>query len=321
MMTNPILPNYIVLPVLILLLAAAVWSILMRRDKLWQKFLSGFRILVILTLVFFINIRPSVKRYNAQIELKNIDVLFVVDTTISMWAEDFSNAKTRMDGVQATCDYILEELAGSNFGLIRFDNRAQILAPFTQDTRSISDAFSTIKTPDPYYAKGSSLNVPYKEMEELLESSSKKEERKTIVLFISDGEITDSSKLESYKALEQYVDGGAVLGFGTKEGGKMKAGNAYSQKYVKDPETNQDALSKIDEDNLKKIAEDFQVDYLHVNQPEEVAYLMENIKNGSSIRMEDTEMVNYEDIYFYLAMALTAFMAWEIVSLVFLKKL
>ena len=322
MITNPVIPNYISIPVIVLLLLAAGWSILMRKDKVWQKLVSGFRVALILGLVFMINLRPSVKSYNAQIELKNIDVLFVVDTTISMWAEDYEGGKTRMDGVQATCESILDQLTGSNFALIRFDNRAQILAPFTQDVRSVSDAFSTIKTPDPYYAKGSSLNVPISAMDELLVSSSKKEDRKTVVFFISDGEITNNSAVDGFKELEQYVDGGAVLGFGTDAGGKMKVASGYSgSRYVTDPETGSDAVSKLDEDNLKKIAEDLQVDYLHVKDASDVAYIVETIKNGSSIRMEEAELIHYEDIYYYLAMGLVACFAWEAISLLLWRKL
>ena len=321
MMTNPVLPNYISIPVLSLLLILATWSILLRKDKLWQKFLSGIRILLILGLAFMINLRPQVKSYNTEIELKNIDVLFVVDTTISMWADDYAKNKTRMDGVQETCDSIMDQLAGSNFALIRFDNRAQILAPFTQDSRSVSDAFSTIVNPDPYYAKGSSLNVPIDTMGELLISSSKKEERKTVVFFISDGEITDGSSLSSFKELEQYVDGGAVLGFGTEDGGKMKITTSYSSKNVTDPETGKDAISKLDEDNLKKIADDLQVDYIHVRESGDISYLIETIKNGSSIRMEEAEMIHYEDIYYYLAMGLAALLIWELISVFVQRKL
>ena len=321
MITNPVIPNYISIPVVALLLIAAVWSILMRKDRVWQKLVSGFRILIILGLIFMINLRPSVKSYNAEIELKNIDVLFVVDTTISMWADDYGSGKARMDGVQQTCDLILEQLTGSNFALIRFDNRAQILAPFTQDVRSVSDAFSTIKNPDPYYARGSSLNVPMEAMEELLISSSKKEDRKTVVLYISDGEITDGTQLASYKELEQYVDGGAVLGFGTENGGKMKSSDGYSERYVSDPDTQSDAVSKIDEKNLQQIADDLQLDYLNVKDASDVSYLIETIKNGSSIRMEEAELVHYEDIYYYLAMGLVVFLAWETVSLLLWRKL
>ena len=48
------------------------------------------------------------------------------------------------------------------------------------------------------------------------------------------------------------MDAGAVLGYGTEDGGEMVYDDWGS--YVRDPETNQHAISKIDEDNLKKIA-------------------------------------------------------------------
>ena len=41
----------------------------------------------------------------------------------------------------------------------------------------------------------------------------------------------------------------------------------------------------------------------------------------TSIRMEEAEMVTYNDIYFYLAMALAAFLVWEIISLLLQRKL
>ncbi|MBQ9872038.1 MAG: VWA domain-containing protein [Eubacterium sp.] len=321
MTTHPIISNYIVIPVLAVVLAGVLYMVLRRREGVWSKIISILRVSLILVLAFLINLRPAMKRYNAEIELKNIDVLFVVDTTISMWAEDYSGEKTRMDGVQAACDYIMTELAGSNFALIRYDNRAQILAPFTQDGRSVSDAFSTIRQPDTYYAKGSNLNVPYDDMKDLLISSSKKEERKTIVIFISDGENTDQTPLRSYADLEQYVDGGAVLGFGTTQGGKMQADNGYSRKYIQDPEKGGDALSILNEENLKKIAEDLQVEYINVKAPEELGALTESIKTGSSVRMEETEMITYEDITYYLGMALAVVLIWEIITLLLQRKL
>ncbi len=321
MKTDPILSNFIVIPVLSVLLVALIVMILIRSDRVRSKIVSILRVSLIIGVAFMINMRPSLKRYNAEIELKNIDVLFVVDSTISMWAEDYNGSKTRMDGVQATCDYILEELAGSNFALIRFDNRAQILAPFTQDARSVSDAFSTIRQPDVYYAKGSSLNVPYEEIKEMLISSSKKDERKTVIFFISDGEITDDSKLMSYAELEPYLDGGAVLGFGTKQGGKMQADNGYSRRYVQDKEKKTDAVSSLNEENLEQIARDLQVEYMNVQDPEVVGALLDSIKTGSSIRMEEAEMVTYEDVTYILGIVMGVLLIWQLIAVVLQRKL
>ena len=314
MITKPIVPIYIVLPALIIILGIYVWGMIQKKNKTFYKVLGIARILAILTLAFLINLRIMEKEYNAEVEMKNLDVLFVVDSTISMWAEDYNGDDTRMSGVIDDVDYIISELSGSNFGLIRFDNRSQILAPFTQDHETVKDAFSTIKEPDIYYARGSSMNVCYDDMKSLLESSNSKKDRLTIVFFITDGEITDGSELQSFKELGELVDAGAVLGYGTKNGGTMKTGEWGAK--VKDPETGKDAVSKIDENNLKSIANDLDLDYIHMTSTANVKYMVDSIKNGSSLTMEKSDSVSYEDTYFIYVIPLIIMLGLELVLFV-----
>ncbi|MBR6403302.1 MAG: VWA domain-containing protein [Eubacterium sp.] len=308
MITKPIIPVFVALPVLLIILCLYIAVILKRHTRIRYKILGVLRIVAIIFLVFLINLRIMSKRYNATVEMKNLDVLFVVDTTMSMWAEDYDGSKTRMSGVLKDTEYIIDELSGSNFGLIRFDNYAQVLCPFTQDHETVKDAFSTIKMPDRYYAKGTSLNTAYGEMKGLLESSSTKEERQTILFFISDGEITDNSALKTFKDLEPLVDAGAVLGYGTEKGGKMQAGTFY---YIQDSETYKDAVSVIDEGNLKRLADDLQIDYIHMGSTANVKYLVESIKDGSSLTMEKSDSVSYEDTYFLYVIPLVILLGIE----------
>lgn len=316
MITKPIIPLFIAVPVLLIVLVLYIFGVCRKSTKIRYKVLSVIRITIIIVLAFLSNLRIMDKKYDAQVEMKNLDVLFVVDTTISMWAQDYGGSHERMEGVQYDAENIIDELSGSNFGLIRFDNRSQILAPFTQDHESVKDAFSTIKEPDIHYARGSSLNVCYDDLESLLLSSNQKDERLTILFFISDGEITDESTLQSFKELEDYVDAGAVLGYGTKTGGVMEYGS-YGN-YVKDPETNKNAVSQIDEDNLKQIASDLDIDYIHMNNYSNVAYLIESIKNGSSLSIEKSDSVSYEDTYYYYVIPLAIMLILELV--IFVRK-
>ncbi len=314
MITKPIISLYLAIPVLGAVLICYIITVVIKDTKLWKKILGILRITIIVVLAFIVNLRIMDKKYDAQVEMKNLDVLFVVDTTISMWAEDYDGKDPRMEGVLEDTEYIIDELSGSNFGLIRFDNRSQILAPFTQDHETVKDAFSTIKQPDVYYAKGSSLNKCYDEMKELLESSNMKEDRLTIVFFISDGEITDGSELMSFAELEPYVDAGAVLGYGTDKGGVMSTGSWGS--HVRDPETNDDAISKIDENNLQKVATDLDIDYIHMKSTNNVKYLVESIKNGSSLTIEKSDSVSYEDTYYIYAVALLVMLIIELIIFV-----
>ena len=260
MMTNPILSNYIVIPVLAVLLVGVLVMVLRRHDKVWCKVLSVVRVTLILGLAFVINLRPSVKRYNAEIELKNIDVLFVVDTTISMWAEDHKGGK-RMDGVQKDIQMIMDALPGSSFSVISFSNGAEILTPFTQDIVSVSDIVSDLNMPSFTTSQGSSLNTAFEALRITAESAAaKKGNRRTIVFLFSDGETTDGSTLMSFSELHGLVDNGAVLGYGTAAGGRM---NYPGRGYIKNVSDGTIALSHIDEDALRQVSGDLGLLYIN----------------------------------------------------------
>ena len=310
MITRPILHPVILAIVLVVIFAGVLVSILRRKNSLIKKLVSAFRNFTIFALIFVILLRPMNRRFDMDLELKNIDVLFVVDTTISMWATDYGNGRTRIRGVCDNAAYIMQELSGSNFALIRFDNRAQVLAPFTQDMDNVDDAFATLREPDRYYARGSSPNVVYEELERMLESSAAKEDRMTVLFFVSDGEITaEDETLKSFAELSQYVDGGAVLGYGTKEGATMQDSNGM----IRDPETGAEAVSRIDEDNLRKLSEDLDIDYIHMIDDKNVAYLLETIKSGSVSYVGNEDAYVYDDTYFWYVIPLTALLLWEMV--------
>lgn len=325
MITKPIITPYLVLPVLLIIFGVYLFFALRRKIKIVTKVLLALRFLLVLFLVFMIDLRPMDKKYNAQVEMKNLDVLFVVDTTISMWAEDYGSKKeTRMDGVMADAEYIIDELQGSNFGLIRFDNNAQILCPFTQDHTCVRDAFSTIKAPDKDYAKGSSLNTSYDAMMELLDSSNNKKDRMTIVFFMSDGEITDGSKRQSFEEMKGLIDAGAVMGYGTQTGGNMqvlKNSFSSSKEYIVDPSTGKAAVSKLDEEQLTGLGRDLDLEYIHMTDTSKIKYMVESIKNGSSLVTEKSDSISYEDTYFTYAIPLLILLGIELTLFIRRKKL
>ena len=317
MITEPIMNRTVVLIIEIVLLILFVIGTVRKKQEIRKKIFGISRITLILVLAFIINLRPQTIHYNMDVEMKNIDVLFVVDSTMSMWAEDMTNNATRMSAVQKDCKYIIEELNGGNFGLIRFDNRSQILAPFTQDADSVNDALLTIKAPSRFYAKGTTLNAAYDAMKELLISSSKKENRQTILFFISDGEITDNSTLQSYAELSEYVDGGAVLGYGTLVGGEMQdTGYEYTYHKLMDSNTGKPAVSVLNEGNLGLIADDLDIPYIHMTETANIEYLIQAIKSGSSISITSKDAIVYDDVYFYFVIPLLLLIILELFIMV-----
>ena len=314
MKIQPIFPAGIMLTVFAVLFGATAYVIIKNKLNTLDKILTLLRMTIIYALILIIGLRP-VKTYTKyEFATKNLDVLFVVDSTMSMWAYDYNGNHSRMDGVNADVDYILGELAGSNFGLIVFDDTARVLSPFTQDMQYISDLVSVMTMPDSYYASGSDMGIAYRDIASLLESSDKKENRKTIIFFISDGEITNNKKLISYQDLAVYVDSGAVLGYGSATGGKMK--DKYS--YIYDYNSHSDAVSKIDEDNLKQIAEDLGVQYLNMNEGNApLAGLVDLIRESSATVVEQGNGAEkYVDTYYYFAGALCIMLLIEAIMFI-----
>ncbi len=267
-------------------------------------------VLVALLLVVAIGIRPMVLDKNAEITTGNLDVCFVVDTTISMWAEDY-NGNPRMDTVKSDVAKIMEQLPESNFALIQFDNGSQVLSPYTQDANAILNAVKLLQKPGYQSATGSSLNKAYEDLASLLETSANKRGRKAVVFVLSDGEITDGSTLQSYKALNSSVDAGAVLGYGTKKGGRMK----YDKKnYIKLTGTGKDARSKIDEENLKSIAKDMDIPYIHRTGKSgtQLQAQLDSIRLMSrTAALQEGEKAGYNETYYLFAGALCVLlMAW-----------
>ena len=248
-----------------------VTSLFLRRaNVLWSASCVAMAILLVLTYIYAVIPAKQFSRGpDMQMKKKsNLNVLFVVDDTISMLADDTSEGE-RLSKVKEDINAIVDELDGAQFSIISFNNDAMLLAPFSQDITHVKHAVNSMQPIESYYAKGSSLDTPKELALNLLKSIKSDGKQKTAVFFFSDGEITaENVTLGSYSELAQYVDSGAVLGYGTSDGGTMKITDSYTgetdeimdyDSYPFGP-----AISRIDENNLKQIASDINVAYINM---------------------------------------------------------
>jgi len=285
-----------------------------KKHRLWPV----LRLISILLCLFMINLRIMVPGSQVDIEMKNADVLFVLDTTISMWAVDGedSHSSTRFEVAVEDCRKIMDALNGSHFALITLDNTALIRAPFTQDADNIDSALESLTQPDCHYATGSTPAVAHDAMEKLLRSSAAKENRLTYVFFLSDGEITsDEGSVFSFADLAGYIDGGAVLGYGTQEGATMRDLHRYAFRF-QDPVTGEDAVSRMDESVLGQIAIDLDIRYIHEAGDDEYGYVVSDVYSKASSLTRQLSLQTMDDTYFPWMVLLFVCLLWEIISLI-----
>ena len=271
----------------------------LKRGRPARLALAGIMLAAMIAGAVYIAVRPMYQDPSKITKTTNLDVAFVVDTTISMWAEDHGNVK-RMDGVRRDIQTIMDALPGSCFSLISFDNGANILAPYTQDINVISDLVAHLEMPSYTTSQGSSLNTAYEALRIMLEASGKKKgNRKTVVFLFSDGETTDGSSLMSFKDLEKLVGNGGVLGYGTQHGGRMYY---PGRGYIQNVSTGKDALSKIDETTLRSIANDLGITYINETNDQGgslIARLQSVRLMSRDAAFADGDRTGFEETYYY----------------------
>ena len=323
MIINPIIPIWLMSIICIAIVIFILYNKPVkdikttRQKKLLKKYIinSSIKILIII-LLFVINLRFMIPNGENMAIASDLSVLFVIDTSVSMRALDYDGNKERFEGVINDCCYIVDELSNSKFSIITFSDTAQKVIPFTNDTDMVQAELKAISLENDLYAKGSSMNIVKDTLEKSLieEKERQNEDTKLIVFFITDGEITkEGENLESFSNLSQYISDGAVMGYGTKDGGKMvnstysnqPNSNFYYIYYYDDTYQKVTAISKIDENNLKKIASDLKIDYIQMSEKSNIDGKLKQIKNIESSSQGQEEKINtYQDIYYYFAIPL-----------------
>ncbi len=316
MSINPIIPIWIMVIICALLIAA-------KRKGVWPF----VRQIMVALLLFAINLRICFVTEGAPILATDVDVLFVVDNTISMLAEDYGSSDgRRIDAVKEDVADIMEAFAGSRFALITFADESELTVPYTNDADSVLQAVESLEGRTKWYAQGTSLNICYDDLKAVLERNAddlaEGADNAQIVFFISDGEITQGSKLKKFSDLADYIDGGAVLGYGTEDGGKMKVRTytmAEEWEYLTYYDSNYNektAISKIDESNLKDIASDIGVTYFHMTKSSQVNDVVDEVSDIlKNVTVEDTGETGLGTVetYWVFAIALGAFLVYDLI--------
>ncbi len=326
MKANPIIPIWLMTVICIILVILLMYDRQKKIKKLKENSnklsnIKKYNInttieVIIISLLFIINLRIMIPNGEINTVESDLDIMFVVDTSVSMKALDYDGQKERLEGVISDCCYIIDELSGCKFSIITFGDTVQRLIPFTTDSDMVQAELKSIKLENDFYAKGTSINSVNSELEKTLKNENERQNgnSKIIVFFITDGEITkDGEKLESFSNLKQYVLDGAVLGYGTTNGGKMiyslyedSADGVDKYLYYYDENYNKiTAISKIDENNLKKLSTDIGIDYIQMSKQENISYKIKDIKkkiNESATNEE--KLASYKDTYFLIAIPL-----------------
>jgi len=242
----------------------------------------------------------------------DLDLLLVVDETASMSALDHAGVRSRLEGVREDLGDIAEALPDSRFALVTFGRAADPELPFTSDPQAVAAAIEGI-TREPLLAgTGSTMSRPLPDVRGMLRRAAEEHpDRRQVLVFASDGENTSTTERQrSFAPVQEYVEGGAVLGYGTPQGARMPTGGEPPWTFVRDRATGADAISRLDEGNLQRIAQQLGVDYTRRGNSESLTDWARGLTRGSRGGGDDGG--KGEEIYWVLAALLAGLAVLEL---------
>lgn len=264
---------------------------------------AALRRLVMAVLVLLVAVRPVLGASSTRAMASDVDVLFVVDRTTSMAAEDWNGNQPRLRGVAHDVRKVAERYPGARFALVTFTDRGTVEMPFSTDATAVASLADSIQPEVYLYSRGSSISAGVETAAAVLRDAQTQGPGRTRhVVYVGDGEQTSNQPPGSFAPLTALTSGGAVLGYGTAQGGRMRTGIGDNQSYVEGP--GGPGVSRIDEGNLRRIAAELGVDYLHRTAPDDPP--VRGRSGGFAALAGDATVTSGTETYWVFALGLLA---------------
>jgi len=219
-------------------------SISRRRRLIKKSLLLGVVFLMVLALA-----RPQFGTIMREVHRKGVDIMIVLDTSMSMLAEDIT--PNRLERAKMEIDNFLNMVRGDRVGLVCFAGVPFVQCPLTLDYGAVKIFLSVVDT-DLIPAQGTAIG---KAIRTAVDSFKSKELKYKAIILITDGEDHETKPIE---AAEYARDNGVVIytiGIGSREGSpipiKDNRGTVTDRKKGKDGSI---IISKLNETDLLKIA-------------------------------------------------------------------
>ncbi len=245
-------------------------------------------------------VNPKIGTKLETVKREGVDVVFALDVSKSMLAEDI--APNRLEKSKQLVTQIINSLAGDRVGIIGYAGSAFPQVPITTDFASAKLFLASMNT-DMVSSQGTAIT----EAISMAKTYYDDEEQTNRVLFIiSDGE--DHEGNVSQIAEEAASEGIKIytIGVGTKAGGPIPIKrNGVLQTYKRD-QNNEQVITRLGEETLVEIASQGNGSYIEGQNTKEVVEEITAILNGMDKKEFDAkQFTDFKDQFqWFLAGAL-----------------
>ncbi|GAA2240709.1 VWA domain-containing protein [Rarobacter faecitabidus] len=324
---QPFLPVYWIVAIAVTLLAACAgaWLLAKRSGAASAagsaNTLRWLRRAAVVLVLTFVAAGPAIEHDEVTTYASGVEIYLVVDRTGSMAAEDYGDGDTRLSGVRTDLRALAAENTGARFSIITFDSIASQQLPLSSDVRAVNAWADTLTQELSSLSTGSLVDRPLDSLTRALQDSAEQApDHERYVYFFSDGENTANGVPGSYASLSSLISGGAVLGYGTKEGGRMKVNDptGTTSGYIKDPtqDGEPDAISVLDEASLQSVAQQLGVPYVLRSPGVPIGNVVPAVNSSATAQATTRTVRVYQPLLWPFALVGAALLLWELGALV-----
>ena len=234
-------------------------------------------------------VNPKIGTKMKTVKREGIDIVFAVDVSKSMLAEDI--APSRLEKSKQIISQIINQLGSDRIGIVAYAGSAFPVLPITSDY-GVAKMFLQSMNTDIVSSQGTAFDDAIK-----LSTTYFDEKNKTskLMIMISDGE--DHSEGAESAAEEAGKIGMKIItiGVGTEKGGTIPLrNNGVIESYKRDRD-NQIVITKLTPESLKAIAKATNGDYINGTNTKEVLEFVKNtLDKIQKTEFEATEMAEYQ---------------------------
>ncbi|ARV09878.1 BatB protein [Winogradskyella sp. PC-19] len=295
----------LVIPVIVLLfILVQVWkksaqkkfansTLLKRLSPNQSLFKSVLKLIVLSAAFLFLSlalVNPKIGTKLETVRSQGVDIVFAVDVSKSMLAEDI--APNRIEKSKQLVTQIINSLGSDRVGIIAYAGKAFPQLPITTDYAASKMFLQNMNT-DMMTSQGTAI----REAIELAKTYYDDEEQTNrILVIISDGEDHEGDAASIAEEANEQGIRIFTIGVGNKKGGPIPIKrNGIILNYKKD-RNGETVITKLNEDTLKEIAEEANGVYINGSSTNEVVETIKDLLDKMDKKeFESKQIADFKD--------------------------
>ena len=269
------------------------------RSLFKSMFKTGLFCLAIASLVIAL-VNPKIGTKLETIKREGVDIVFAVDVSKSMLAEDI--APNRLEKSKQLVTQIINNLASDRIGIIAYAGKAFPQLPITTDYASAKMFLQNMNT-DMLSSQGTAIDEAISLAKTYFDDE---EQTNRVLIIISDGEDHGETAVEVAEEASNEGIKIFTIGVGKNKGGPIPIKrNGVVLNYKKDRK-GETVITKLDEETLRNIANEANGSYINGENTNDVVEQIREILNKMDKQeFESKQIAEFKDQFqWFLGFAL-----------------